>query len=101
MTRKSLRLIAGLVGAAFACASAFAESGDPFGAADCREAHLDKVVGGKVVGSEPVVVCKLTSRTAALLAPAPPRPRPRPPAAAAAGARPAPPAPAREVDHVA
>lgn len=93
MSKTPLVLIAGLLGAAFACAPAFAQGASPFGAADCREAHLDRVADGSILSSEPVIVCKRTDRTAALLT----RTRPAPPPAV----RPEPPAPAHVVDHVA
>ena len=93
MSKTPLVLVAGLLGAAFVCAPAFAQDGGPLGAANCREAHLDKVLDGKVVASEPVVVCKRTDKTASHLA------RARPPATAPVRLQA--PAPSHAVDRVA
>jgi hypothetical protein len=93
MSKTPYVLFAAMLGAAFVWTPAFAQSDNLFGNGNCRAAHVDQVLDGKVLSSEPVVVCKQTPKTAALVR------RARP---AAVAARPAaPPVPAHVVNHVA
>ena len=65
MSRTTLILIAGMLGAAFVASPAFAQ--DPFAKSDCREARLDQVVSGRTVSSQPVIICKPTQKVKALV----------------------------------
>ncbi len=90
MLKTSHLLVAALLGAV-TCTPALAQSDALFGAGDCRQAHVDQVLDGKVLSSQPVIVCKQTPKTAALVRHA------RPPSVVAV----APPAPAHAVNRVA
>jgi hypothetical protein len=57
MSKTPLVLIAGLLAATFACAPASAQTA-PLANANCRDARLDQVADGKLVSSEPVIICK-------------------------------------------
>jgi hypothetical protein len=87
MSRTPLVVIAGLLAASFACAPASAQT-NPFGAANCKDARLDQLVGGNVVSSESVVVCKRAAKA-------------RPHQAAGAAVKPETPPPARPIERVA
>jgi len=67
MSRTSLVLIAGMLGAAVVASPAFAQDKDPFAKSDCREARLDQVISGRTVSSQPVIICKPTQKVKALV----------------------------------
>ena len=93
MSTSPLVLFAAL-GAALLGSAASAQSVGPLAGADCREARLDKVVHGKVISTEPVVICKRTEALKAALANDGLR-------LGAAARKPEPSADARKVDHLA
>ena len=66
MSRSTLVLFAAF-GAALLGSAASAGAASPFTGADCREARLDRVVGGAVVSSDPVIICKRSDHIKAAL----------------------------------
>jgi hypothetical protein len=67
MSKTPLVLIAAACGAAFLCSPASAQSAGPFASGDCREARLDQVAEGRLMSSEPVIICKRSEKTRALV----------------------------------
>ncbi len=101
MSKSPLVMLAALLGAGLVSSAAVAQSGGIFAGAECREAKLDRVIEGKVLSSEPVIICKRTDQLKAALqtdgiAVAAPPPRP-----VQAQAKPAPTVDKRKTDHVA
>jgi hypothetical protein len=62
MSGSPLVLLSALLGAGLLCSTASAQNASPFAGADCREAKLDKVLDGKVLSSDTVIVCKRTEQ---------------------------------------
>ncbi len=67
MSRSPLVWLSALLSAGLLCSVASAQTADPFAGADCREAKLDRVIGGRVQSSETVVICKRTEPVRAAL----------------------------------
>lgn len=101
MSKSPLVMLAALLGAGLVSSAALAQSAGVFAGAECREAKLDRVVAGKVLASDPVIICKRTDQLKSALqtdgiAVAAPQPKP-----AQAQARPAPTVDKRKIEHVA
>ncbi len=101
MSKSPLVMLAALLGAGLVSSAALAQPAGIFAGAECREAKLDRVIAGKVLSSDPVIICKRTDELKAALqndgiAVAAPAPRP-----VQAQTKPAPTADKRKSEHVA
>ncbi len=101
MSKSPFVMLAALLGAGLISSAAVAQTAGIFAGADCREAKVDRVVAGKVLSSDPVIICKRTDQLKAALqtngiAVAAPPPRP-----VQAQAKPAPTVDKRKTEHVA
>ncbi len=101
MSKTPLVMLAALLGTGLAGSAAVAQTAGIFAGAECREAKVDRVIAGRVLSSDLVIVCKRTDRLKAALqndgiAVATPAPRP-----VQAKAKPAPTADKRKTERVA
>ena len=62
MSKSPLVMLATLLGAGLLSSAALAQSAGAFAGAECREAKLVRVIEGKVLSSDPVIVCKRTEQ---------------------------------------
>ena len=67
MSKSPLVMVAAVLGAGLISSAAVAQTAGLFAGADCREAKVDRVIEGKVLSSEPVIVCKRTDQLKAAL----------------------------------
>ena len=101
MSKSPLVMVAAVLGAGLISSAAVAQTAGLFAGADCREAKVDRVIEGKVLSSDLVIVCKRTDQLKAALqndgiAVAPPPLKP-----VQAQAKPAPTVDKRKTEHVA
>jgi hypothetical protein len=62
MSKSPLVMLAALLGAGLLSSAAVAQTAGIFAGAECREAKVDRVIEGKVLSSDPVIVCKRTDQ---------------------------------------
>ena len=67
MSKSPLVMLAALLGAGLISSAAVAQTAGLFAGADCREAKVDRVIEGKVLSSDPVIICKRTDQLKAAL----------------------------------
>jgi hypothetical protein len=60
MSKSPLVMVAAVLGAGLISSAAVAQTAGLFAGAECREAKVDRVIEGKVLSSDLVIVCKRT-----------------------------------------
>jgi hypothetical protein len=67
MSKSPLVMVAAVLGAGLISSAAVAQTAGLFASSDCREAKVDRVIAGKVLSSDLVIVCKRTDQLKAAL----------------------------------